>query len=51
MNEGLNIIFSVWGKRKGYVFTPAKNPKTNEWNEQSFEWPKEKKRISKWITD
>jgi len=49
MNEGLNIIFSVWGKRKGYVFTPTKNPKTNEWGEQSFEWPKEKRKVEKWV--
>lgn len=51
MNEGLDIIFSVWGNRKGYIFTPAKNPKTNEWNEQSFVWPKERKKVTKWIIE
>lgn len=51
MDEGLNIVFSVWGKRQGYVFVPTKDFSTGEWNEQCFEWPKERKKISRWVKE
>lgn len=49
MGKGLKVIFSVWGKRKGYVFVPAKNFSTKKWYERCFEWPKEKKKIARWL--
>lgn len=49
MSRGIDIIFEIWGNRMGHVFTPCKNPKTGEWTEQSFLWPKESSQIREWI--
>lgn len=51
MSKGVDLIFEVWGNRMGHVFTPCKNPRTGEWTEQSFLWPKDRNRISEWITE
>jgi hypothetical protein len=49
LSDGIDIIFDVWGNRQGFVFTPTKNMDTEEWNEQSFLWPRDKPKIRKWI--
>lgn len=50
MSTGIDIIFEVWGNRAGYIFVPSKNFKTDEWTEQYFQWPKDRRRIESWIT-
>lgn len=51
MGEGLKVVFSIWGKRKGYVFVPTKDIVNNKWDEKCFKWPVEKNEIIKWVKD
>lgn len=32
---------TIWREEKGYVYLALKNPKTAEWKQRFFEWPKE----------
>jgi hypothetical protein len=47
--DGIEVLSSVWGHRKGWVFVPAKDGK--QWMERSFLWPKEKRSIEKFIKE
>lgn len=49
--DELNTVFSIWGKRRGYVFVPTKDFSTGKWNEECFRWPKERKKISRWVME
>lgn len=45
--EMLKFFDTIWGSNEGFVYTPTKDPQTNEWRKIFWEWPKHRDVIPK----